>query len=184
MEELTKAQQDRAAFEAAMGKLHPEWSFASDGCGGYHAHYTECAWQAWQARSLSSGVATALEELLGPEDDPRIGWSGRNGTNEVFACEFCGATHGDCTQIQHTERCFITKARAALATSPTEGGVRVPLRMLKESEAAPVFHRNIGHAWAYTKPQRDYAEALIRKFCEVNGLSLSAEAPQGGSNHG
>lgn len=39
---------ERQAFEAAMHKHFPQWSFADDGTGGYHAHYTETAWIAWQ----------------------------------------------------------------------------------------------------------------------------------------
>lgn len=51
---------EREAFEAAMGEHFPQWSFQDDGTGGYHAHYTETAWIAWQARAaLSVGAVQA-----------------------------------------------------------------------------------------------------------------------------
>lgn len=39
----------RRAFEATMREHYPSWSFASDGCGGYHNEGTELAWQGWMA---------------------------------------------------------------------------------------------------------------------------------------
>jgi hypothetical protein len=42
-------QQMRRDFEAAMRAHYPIWSFASDGCGGYHNERTELAWQGWMA---------------------------------------------------------------------------------------------------------------------------------------
>jgi hypothetical protein len=49
----------RKAFEDTMRTHYPIWSFASDGCGGYHNERTELAWQGWMAcfmRMTSAGV--------------------------------------------------------------------------------------------------------------------------------
>lgn len=39
----------REAFEAAMRKLHPEWTFTADPVFGYHNERTRCAWEGFQA---------------------------------------------------------------------------------------------------------------------------------------
>jgi hypothetical protein len=62
----------------------------------------------------------ALQFLTGPTDDPVIGWRGSQpSANNIFACEFCGAEHLDCTLILHADDCFITRARAAIAKATT-----------------------------------------------------------------
>lgn len=43
--------EEREAFEATMKTHFPGWSFASDGCGGYHNFTADAAWVAWQARA-------------------------------------------------------------------------------------------------------------------------------------
>jgi hypothetical protein len=57
----------------------------------------------------------ALQNWLGTPDDPKAGWHGSGGTQELFACEYCNAKHGDCTQVPHAPTCPITQARAAIA---------------------------------------------------------------------
>ena len=57
----------------------------------------------------------ALEDLIGPEDDPKAGWRGWTPSTEMFRCEFCGQEDLDCCRIQHDDRCPIKAARAAIA---------------------------------------------------------------------
>jgi len=62
----------------------------------------------------------ALAHMLGPIDDEKVGWRGRNPpTNDHFGCEFCAKSHLDCTLIEHQDDCPVTIARATLeATKP------------------------------------------------------------------
>ena len=70
-------------------------------------------------------LLAALRKLVGTPDNPLTGWLGANGTDELFACEYCGQTHLDCTQISHPAHCPIPAAHAAIAAAgqapqPTE----------------------------------------------------------------
>lgn len=57
----------------------------------------------------------ALSYMLGPIDDEKIGWRGRNPpSNDHFGCEFCAKSHLDCTLIEHQDDCPVTIARAIL----------------------------------------------------------------------
>lgn len=49
--------QERAAFEAAMRPLHPEWSFTADPVFDYHNERTRCAWEGWK---VGRGVRVLL----------------------------------------------------------------------------------------------------------------------------
>lgn len=60
-------------------------------------------------------LVQALRNWLGTPDDPNAGWRGSGGTHELYACEYCNAKHGDCTQIPHKPSCPIPAARAAVA---------------------------------------------------------------------
>lgn len=63
----------------------------------------------------------ALQDLLGPEYDPRIGWLGAAKTSpNHFRCEHCGAEDLDCTKQPHKPDCRVIKARAALAKATGE----------------------------------------------------------------
>lgn len=42
------------------------------------------------------------------------------------------------------------------------------IKLLTHEEAASIFHAHLGHAWGYTKPQRDYAVALQQAFAKKN----------------
>ncbi len=57
----------------------------------------------------------AFSYMLGPIDDEKIGWRGRNPpSNDHFSCEFCAKSHLDCTLIEHQDDCPVTIARAIL----------------------------------------------------------------------
>lgn len=63
----------------------------------------------------------ALQALLGPQDDPLVGWRGRAKTsNDHFRCEYCGVEDQDCTKLPHTDDCAVKKARAALSKARGE----------------------------------------------------------------
>jgi hypothetical protein len=67
-------------------------------------------------------LLTALQQLLGPANDPLIGWRGFAKTsNDHFACEFCRVEDLDCVDLQHASDCPITAARAAIATATATG---------------------------------------------------------------
>lgn len=57
----------------------------------------------------------ALKALIGPVDDPKLGWRSTQGTETILACEFCSKQHEDCTLIVHLDDCPIPQARAAIA---------------------------------------------------------------------
>lgn len=57
----------------------------------------------------------ALKRLCGTPEDPNIGWRGTDGTDRLFACEFCGAFHEDCALIEHKPDCHVVHAFAAIA---------------------------------------------------------------------
>lgn len=59
MTEHTQAQEsEREAFEAELGRRHPEWAFTSDPVFDYHNERTRCAWEAWQARAALASRST------------------------------------------------------------------------------------------------------------------------------
>jgi len=60
-------------------------------------------------------LLAALETLVGTQDNPQNGWRGTQGTDALFACEYCSKTHLDCTQIVHLDDCPVPKARSAIA---------------------------------------------------------------------
>jgi hypothetical protein len=63
----------------------------------------------------------ALQKLIGPPNDPNIGWRGVAQTsNEHFRCEYCGVEHLDCTLLPHTETCLARALIAAAWPSPAE----------------------------------------------------------------
>lgn len=64
----------------------------------------------------------ALSLLLGSEkSEEDIGWRGTQHKNaDWFSCEFCKATHNDCTLIPHTPNCHITRCRTAIAKARGE----------------------------------------------------------------
>lgn len=64
----------------------------------------------------SATLLEALKRLCGTADDPNNGWRGQ-GTNELFGCEYCGAKHVDCTQIEHGISCPIPEAHAAISAA-------------------------------------------------------------------
>jgi len=74
------------------------------------------------ARLISAApeLLEALEQLIGPEDDPKAGWRGWTPSTEMFRCEFCGQEDLDCGRIQHDDRCPIKAARAAIAKATGE----------------------------------------------------------------
>lgn len=72
--------------------------------------------------SAAPDLLEALEKWLGPSDDPNAGWRGSGGDHEVYACEYCNAKHGDCTQIPHSDTCPIPRARAAIAKATGQKG--------------------------------------------------------------
>jgi hypothetical protein len=66
----------------------------------------------------------------------------------------------------------LRRARRLLAGSPATAPGRVPLRMLTEPELV----RLVTESWHLNDRafEMAYANGVIRKFCEVNGLPLSA----------
>lgn len=80
----------------------------------YHEQFAAYAAANERQQERINRLREALEKWLGPADDPNAGWHGSGGTHEVYACEYCNAKHGDCTQIPHRESCPIPAARAAL----------------------------------------------------------------------
>lgn len=63
----------------------------------------------------------ALQALVGPQDDPLVGWGGHAQTsNEHFRCEFCHEEDVDCTKVPHKDDCPVVKARAVLAKATGE----------------------------------------------------------------
>lgn len=69
-----------------------------------------------ERRIAKPELLKALVDLLGPEDDPRIGWLGHAKTSpDHFRCEHCGAEDLDCTKQPHKADCLVVKARAAIA---------------------------------------------------------------------
>lgn len=66
--------------------------------------------------ALFPELVEALSGLLGPSDDPRLGWRGHHdGDPMQFECEYCRVRHEDCTLLPHTATCATTVARALLA---------------------------------------------------------------------
>lgn len=74
------------------------------------------------ARHQAGDAVEVLRALVGDPDDPKIGWSGKNGDSEFFACEFCGQRHRDCFKIEHSSACIVPRAIAAVRAlaHPTE----------------------------------------------------------------
>ena len=67
-------------------------------------------------KRVTPGALQALQDLLGPENDPNIGWRGHAKTsNDHFRCEHCGAEDLDCVKMKHKDSCLVVKARIALA---------------------------------------------------------------------
>jgi alkanesulfonate monooxygenase SsuD/methylene tetrahydromethanopterin reductase-like flavin-dependent oxidoreductase (luciferase family) len=67
-----------------------------------------------QAQAENVRYRELLKGLVGTEDDPKNGWRGTQGTDVLFACEYCGKLHEDFTKIVHLDDCPVMKARAAL----------------------------------------------------------------------
>jgi hypothetical protein len=106
-----------------MHKVHerPEW-IAPHTFREHHANW--CADIAHpDARLIASAplLLEALQKLVGTPEDPSNGWRGTGGTDVLFACEYCGEKHEDCTAIQHKPNCPVPFARAAILAA-TGGG--------------------------------------------------------------
>lgn len=108
---------------------------------------------------LVSQLVGALEKLCGTSDDPRNGWRGTGGTDVLFACEYCGAKHEDCTKIEHTNSCPIPTARAALTAAKAGGWVAVPVEAARLAGVALSEHP--GHS-----PLTDWEDAAM-KACSL-----------------
>lgn len=80
-----------------------------------HGTFDEAASLLRSQHALIGELVEAIEQLVGPSDDPASGWRGVSGTYDLFACEHCRAEHSDCTQIKHGPVCPITRARTALS---------------------------------------------------------------------
>lgn len=66
--------------------------------------------------AINADLVEALEALLGPEDDPNIGWRGTAQTSsDHFRCEHCGVEDLDSVKLPHKDDCLLVKARAALS---------------------------------------------------------------------
>ena len=78
-----------------------------------HARWFEA--QLIESQEKVKELREALAHMLGPIDDEKIGWRGRNPpSNDHFGCEFCAKSHLDCTLIEHQDDCPVTIARAIL----------------------------------------------------------------------
>lgn len=72
--------------------------------------------------TVKQGLVDALNGLLGPSDDPHIGWQsglGKKGS-AFFCCEFCHVEDLDTVKMVHADSCPIPKARAAISLAPGE----------------------------------------------------------------
>lgn len=85
-------------------------------------HTTEEGWEVRpvyakpQAVAINAELVEALEALLGPEDDPHIGWWGTAQTSiDHFRCEHCGVEDLNSVKLRHKDDCRVVKARAALS---------------------------------------------------------------------
>lgn len=73
-------------------------------------------------RAVCRRGAEAMLRLIGTLDDPNAGWRGSEGTDELFACEFCGQKHIDCTKVPHMPHCPIPAGFDALSELRAAGG--------------------------------------------------------------
>jgi hypothetical protein len=82
--------QERNAFEAAMRKRHPEWSFTVDPVFDYHNERTRCAWEAWQAageqmkREQAPDLRAAAEAVLDRWNSPKWEWHKHGPTADLM----------------------------------------------------------------------------------------------------
>jgi hypothetical protein len=71
---------------------------------------------AYRLAAINAELVDALEALLGPEDDPHIGWWGTAQTSiNHFRCEHCGVEDLDSVKLPHKDDCRVVKARATLS---------------------------------------------------------------------
>jgi hypothetical protein len=64
---------------------------------------------------INTELLEALKALIGPVNEPKLGWRSTRGTKTTFVCEFCNKRHEYCTLIVHLDDCPIHQARAAIA---------------------------------------------------------------------
>jgi len=83
------------------------------GASVHHEMEPLCA--ASPVAAINAELVEALEALLGPEDDPHIGWWATSLiSDEHFRCEHCGVEDLDSAKLRHKDDCRVVKARAAL----------------------------------------------------------------------
>ena len=86
----------------------------------------------------------ALEEISGSQDDSNIGYRGREGTTELYACEYCQQKDYDFSKIPHLHKCPVPKAYTAInalraAIEQAEQAQPVAWALLKNGVPVNVF---------------------------------------------